>query len=65
VIDDDGTTGHSKQAFVAPLHRGVYRLRLEFQRTAETSDVDMFVFQCKDGDPEWWKNQLFKVSSRK
>jgi len=25
----------------------------------------VIVFQCKDGEPEWWKNELFKVSSRK
>lgn len=65
LIDNDGARGHSKQAFIAPLQRGVYRVRLEFQRTAETSDLEMTVFQCKDGEPEWWKNELFKVSSRK
>jgi predicted alpha/beta superfamily hydrolase len=64
LIDNDGASGHSKQAFVAPLQRGVYRVRLEFERTGKTSDVDMVVFQCKGGDPEWWKNELFKVSSR-
>lgn len=64
LIDNDGASGPSKQAFVAPLQRGVYHVRLEFQRTAKVSDVDMVVFQCKGGDPEWWKNELFKVSSR-
>jgi hypothetical protein len=45
--------------------RGVYRVRLEFQRAAKASDVDLFVFQCKNGEPEWWKNELLKVPSRK
>lgn len=65
LLDNDGAPGHSNQAFIAPLRRGVYRVRLEFQRTAETSDVEMFVFQCKEGEPEWWKNERYKVSGRK
>jgi predicted alpha/beta superfamily hydrolase len=65
LIDNDGARGPSKQAFIAPLQRGVYRVRLEFQRAANTDDVGMTVFQCKEGEPEWWKNELFKVSSRK
>jgi predicted alpha/beta superfamily hydrolase len=65
LIDSDGARGHSKQAFIVPLRRGVYRVHLEFQRAANTEDIGMIVFQCKDGEPEWWKNELFKVSSRK
>jgi predicted alpha/beta superfamily hydrolase len=64
LIDNDGAQGHSKQAFIVPLQRGVYPIRLEFQRAANTEDVSIIVFQCKDGEPEWWKNELFKVSSR-
>ena len=65
LIDNDGALGHSKQAFIVPLQRGVYRVRLDFQRATKDSDVDMLIFQCKDGEPEWWKNELFKLSSRK
>jgi len=61
LIDSDG----GQQAYIVPLRRGVYRVRLEFQRATKTSDVDLRVFQCKDGEPECWKNELFKVSSRK
>jgi predicted alpha/beta superfamily hydrolase len=65
LIDNDGARGHPKQAFILPLQRGVYRMRVEFQRAANTGDLDIFVFQCKDDQPEWWKNELFKLSSRK
>jgi predicted alpha/beta superfamily hydrolase len=65
LIDNDGGRGHSKQAFIVRLQRGVYPTRLEFQRAANTEDVSIVVFQCKDGEPEWWKNELFKVSIRK
>jgi len=41
------------------------RVRVEFERAPDTGDVDIVVFQCKDGEPEWWKNELFKVSGRK
>jgi predicted alpha/beta superfamily hydrolase len=65
LIEHDGAHGEPRQAFIVPLQRGVYRVRLEFQRAANTPDVSMVVFQCKDDEPEWWKNELFKVSSRK
>jgi predicted alpha/beta superfamily hydrolase len=65
LIDNDGARGHSRQAFIVPLQRGVYRVRLELQRAPNTGDVSMSVFQCKDGEQEWWKNELFKVSGRK
>jgi predicted alpha/beta superfamily hydrolase len=64
LIDNDGARGHSKQAFIVRLQRGVYPIRLAFQRAANTEYVSMIVFQCKDGEPEWWKNELFKMSSR-
>jgi predicted alpha/beta superfamily hydrolase len=64
LVDNDGARGHSKQAFIVRLQRGVYPTRLQFQRAANTEDVSMIVFQCKDGEPEWWRNELFKVSSR-
>jgi predicted alpha/beta superfamily hydrolase len=65
LIDNDGARGHSKQAFILPLQLGVYRMRVEFQRAANTGDIDIAVFQCKDDQPEWWKNRLFNLSSRK
>jgi len=65
LIDNDGTSGQSRPTYVVPLQRGVYHVRLEFQRAAKDTDVDMVVFQCKDGEPEWPKNRLFTVSSRK
>lgn len=65
LVDNDGARGHSRQAFIVPLQRGVYRVRLELQRAPNTGDVSMSVFQCKDGEQEWWKNELFKVSGRK
>jgi hypothetical protein len=40
-------------------------MRVEFQRAANTGDIDIAVFQCKDDQPEWWKNRLFNLSSRK
>jgi predicted alpha/beta superfamily hydrolase len=61
LIDSDG----GRPAYIVPLQRGVYRVRLELQRAPNSGDVSMSVFQCKDGEPEWWKNELFKVSSRK
>jgi predicted alpha/beta superfamily hydrolase len=64
LIDNDGARGHSKQAFIVRLQRGVYPIGLQFQRAVNTEDVSMIVFQCKDGEPEWWKNTLFEVSSR-
>jgi predicted alpha/beta superfamily hydrolase len=61
LIDSDG----GRPAYIVPLQRGVYRVRLELQRAGSTGDVSMSVFQCKDGELEWWKNELFKVSSQK
>jgi predicted alpha/beta superfamily hydrolase len=61
LLDSDG----GRPAYIVPLQRGVYRVRLELQRTPNTGDVSMSVFQCKDGEQEWWKNELFKVSSRR
>jgi hypothetical protein len=58
-------SGGGRPAYIVPLQRGVYRVRLELQRAPNTGDVSMSVFQCKDGELEWWKNELFKVSSRK
>jgi predicted alpha/beta superfamily hydrolase len=58
-------SGGGRPAYIVPLQRGVYRVRLELQRTPNTGDVGMSVFQSKDGELEWWKNELFKVSSRK
>jgi len=42
----------------------VYPLRVEFRPAAKTPDLDVVVFQCKDGEPEWWKNQLILLSSK-
>jgi predicted alpha/beta superfamily hydrolase len=60
LIDRDG----GRPAYIVPLQRGVYRVRLELQRAPNAGDVSMSVFECKDGELEWWKNELFKVSSR-
>jgi len=65
LIDNDGGAGHPRPPFVVPLQRGVYRVRLEFQRAGDAADVDMVVFQCKDGEPELPENRLYTVSSRK
>ena len=58
-------SGGGRPAYIVPLQRGVYRVQLELQRAPNTGDVSMSVFQCMDGELEWWKNELFKVSSRK
>ncbi len=62
VIDNDGAHGHRQQAFVAPLRAGTYSLRAEFLHAVKTTDVHLFVFRCKDGDAEWWKNELFHLN---
>lgn len=47
-----------------PLRRGMYPMRVEFEHASKTSDLDLVVFQCKDGEPDWGENELFKLSSR-
>jgi predicted alpha/beta superfamily hydrolase len=54
-----------RPAYIVPLQRGVYRVRLELLRAPNTGEVSMSVFQSKNGELEWWKNELFKVSNRK
>ena len=65
LIEKDGTKGNPQQTYIVPLQRGVYPLRMEFQRAKQGSDAELAVFQCHDGKPECWKNELFKVSSRR
>jgi len=64
LFEHDGAHGQRQHAFVVPLRRGVYPLRVEFRPAAKTPDLDVVVFQCKDGEPEWWKNQLILLSSK-
>ena len=61
LIDSDG----GQRAYIVPLRRGAYQVRLEYQHATKASDVNLLVFQCKDGEPECWKNELFKLSTRK
>jgi predicted alpha/beta superfamily hydrolase len=64
LFDHDGSHGGYQQGFVVPLRRGTYPVRVEFQHASKTSDFGLIVFQCKDGEPEWWKNELFKLFGR-
>ncbi len=62
LIDVDAAHARREKAYVVPLRRGWYHARLEFRHPAATSDVRLTVFQCKEGESQWWKNRLFRVS---
>ena len=51
-----------KTAFVVPLLRGTYRTRLDFEHPSKDSAIRFRVYRCKDGDAEWWKNELYRLS---
>jgi predicted alpha/beta superfamily hydrolase len=64
LIDNDDALRPTREAVVMPLQRGVYRMRLEFQRAVPGAEVSLVIFPCKDDEPEWWNHRLFTVSSR-
>jgi len=59
LITIDAAHGPREHAFVVPLRRGSYHARLEFQHPSKTSGVGLSVFQNKNGETEWWKNEIF------
>lgn len=58
----DGANGNRQEAFVVPLLRGTYRTRLDFEHPSKDSAIRFRVYRCKDGDAEWWKNELYRLS---
>ena len=63
LFEQDSEKGAPYRAFLVPLQRGVYPLRVDFLRAAKTAGIEISVFQVKDGQPEWWKNKLFELKS--
>ncbi len=62
LIELDAAHGGREKAYVVPLRRGWYHARLEFRHPTAKSDVRLTVFQCREGESQWWKNRLFRVS---
>ncbi len=62
LIEVDTSHGGREGAYVVPLRRGQYHARLEFRHPKAASDVRLTVFQCKEGESEWWKNRLVRIS---
>jgi len=62
LIDADASKGHREDSAVVPLQRGVYRVRLEYRHPSKTARVEFGVFQNRDGEDRWWKNELAKFS---
>jgi predicted alpha/beta superfamily hydrolase len=65
LVEQDGATGTPHEAFIVPLQRGVYPLRVDFLCTTKTSQLDFIIFRVKDGEAEWWNNELLKLTSRR
>ena len=65
LFEQNSDKGAPYRAFIVPLRRGVYPLRVDFLRAAKGTGVEVAVFQVKDAQPEWWKNKLFEVKSEK
>jgi hypothetical protein len=63
LFEQDGSKGTPHEVFVEPLQRGVYPLRVDFLHATKGSQLQFAVFQVKDGEPEWWKNELVKLAS--
>jgi hypothetical protein len=63
LFEQDGSKGTPHEAFVEPLQHGIYPVRVDFLHATKGSQLQFFVFQVKDGEPEWWKNQLVKLAS--
>ena len=62
LIDADASKGHREDSAVVPLQRGAYRVRLEYRHPSKTARVEFGVFQNRDGEDKWWKNELAKFS---
>jgi len=62
LIELDGAKGSRETAFVVPLRSGVYHARLEFRHPAKSANVELSVFQNRDGEDRWWKNGLFRIA---
>jgi predicted alpha/beta superfamily hydrolase len=63
LFEQDGSTGAPHEAFVEPLQRGIYSVRIDFLHATKGSQLEFVVYQVKDGEPEWWKNELVKFAS--
>jgi predicted alpha/beta superfamily hydrolase len=63
LFEQDGSKGVPHEAFVEPLKRGIYSIRIDFLHATKGSQLEFVVFQVKDGEPEWWKNEMVKFKS--
>jgi predicted alpha/beta superfamily hydrolase len=63
LFEQDGAKGAPHEAFVEPLQRGVYPLRIDFLHAAKSARLRFAVFQVKDGEPQWWKNRIVDFTS--
>lgn len=63
LFEQDSAKGAPYRAFVVPLQRGTYPLRVDFLHAAKTSGLDVVVFQAREGEPAWWKNKLLELKS--
>ncbi|HEY2394594.1 MAG TPA: alpha/beta hydrolase-fold protein [Rudaea sp.] len=63
IVEQDGSRGSPHEAFVEPLQHGVYPVRIDFLHATKGSQLQFIVFQVKDGEPEWWKNEIVKFTS--
>ena len=60
LIDENTPHAGRRQGSVVPLRKGIYPVRVEFQRAAKSTEVSFLVLSWNDDAPKGWKEALFK-----
>lgn len=63
LVDENTPHGSRQLGTVVPLRKGLYPIRVEFQRASKSTDVGFIVLPWNDDAPKGWNNALFKFGS--
>jgi len=61
LIDESTPRGRGQQGVIVPLRKGIYPMRLEFQRASKSTEVNFLVFPWNDDAPKELKDALFRL----
>lgn len=64
LFEQDSANGAPYRAFVVPLLRGSYPVRVDFLHPQKSSGFEFSVFQARDGEPQWWKSKLVEIKAQ-